>query len=583
MTWSTACLDWERRIAASESLIPCGALYPDEAEAALDVFRSLRVVDVAGEPTMGEIARPWVLDFVRAIFGAYDAENGRRRIVEFFQCISKKNTKSTTAAGIMLTALVRNWRKSAELLILAPTIEIANNSFFPARDMVRADPELSALLLVQDHVRTITHRQTGATLKVVAADGETVGGKKAAFILVDEIWLFGKRPDAENMLREATGGLASRPEGFIIYLTTQSDEPPAGVFKQKLDYARAVRDGRIADPAFLPVLYEFPPAMLATGAHLRPENWHVTNPNLGASVDEAFLAREFAKAQESGPKSVTGFLAKHLNVEPGGGMRSGSWVGAEHWSAAAEPELTLDSIVARCDVAVVGIDGGGLDDLLGLAVLGRERGSRRWLHWARAWAHPTVLARNRKEASRLEDFIAAGDLVLVQRPGQDVDEVAAIVQLLASEGLLPEKAAVGVDPAGIGVIVDALADAGIAGEMVVGVPQGWRMSGAIKTTERKLSEGMLVHCGQALMGWAVGNARAEPKGNAVAIEKAVAGSGKINPLVALFCAIALMTRNPSNAGDAAAARHPRSGYEMEPGTPETASRGQHPASGYEAG
>jgi phage terminase large subunit-like protein len=249
MEWSTSCPDWAARLRARQSIIP-PPIFPERAEEALEVFKALRIVDAPGSPTFGESCDQWVFDLVASIFGAYDAESGRRLITEWFILVPKKNSKSTIAAGIMLTALILNWRQSAEFSILAPTIEIANNSYNPARDMCaeRSDEELNALMLVQTHVKTITHRESGASLKVLAADNNTVGGKKGVGTLIDELWLFGKVPNAENMLREATGGLASRPEGFTIFLTTQSDEPPAGVFKQKLQYARDVRDGKSSIP-----------------------------------------------------------------------------------------------------------------------------------------------------------------------------------------------------------------------------------------------------------------------------------------------------------------------------------------------
>src|SRR3546814_16811405 len=62
----------------------------------------------------------------------------------------------------------------------------------------------------------------------LAADSNTVSGKKTAGLIVDELWLFGKMANAEDMLREAAGGLASRPEGFVVDLTTQSNETPQG-------------------------------------------------------------------------------------------------------------------------------------------------------------------------------------------------------------------------------------------------------------------------------------------------------------------------------------------------------------------
>lgn len=540
MNWTTSCLDWERRIMKGKSLIVDSPLFPSEAEAALSVFKELRLVDVLDRPTLGEAGRQWLFDFVGTIFGAYNPEIGRRLIQEFFLLISKKNSKSTSSAGIMMTALIRNWRESAEFLIIAPTVEIANNSFYPARDMVKADEELSDLMHVQEHYRQITHRSTGAVLKVVAADNETVGGKKATGVLIDEAWLFGKRPNAENMLREACGGLASRPEGFVIWLSTQSDEAPAGVFKQKLDYARGVRDGKIDDNRFLPVIYEFPDSILKEKQHLDPKYFYVTNPNLGASVDEEFIIREFKKAEEAGPESMQGFLAKHLNVEMGMNLKTQRWAGADFWEAAAG-KVTLEMILERSEVVVIGIDGGGLDDLLGLAVIGRDAETRNWLLWTKAWAHPLALERRKSEAARYRDFEKDGDLIIVDEIGQDVQQVGDIVMKCEEAGLLDR---IGVDPVGIGDVVDEVQGRGIEHDRVVGISQGWRLSGAIKTLERRVAEKSVTHGGQPLMTWCVGNARVEPRGNAILITKQASGTGKIDPLMATFNAVALMAMNP---------------------------------------
>lgn len=544
--WSTACPDWRQRIVAGRSLIPFEPLFPDEAKAALEIFGSLKIVDAAGSPTMLEACLPWLFDFVGSIFGSYDQTTGRRLIRYFFLLISKKNSKSTGAAGIMLTALMRNWRLSAEYIILAPTKEVADNCFAPALDMIKADEELSALLHPQKHIRTITHRLTGATLKVIAADSETAGGKKTVGLLVEELWLFGKQPNAENMLREAMGGLASRPEGFVIYLSTQSDEIPAGVFKQQLREFRDIRDGLVVDPRSLGVLYEYPPDMVEAKAYEKPEFWYVTNPNLGKSVDLEFLLDQHAKDTRKGPSSLNGFYAKHLNVEIGQTLRLDNWPGARHWQSAIEPGLTLESLLERSDVVTIGVDGGGLDDLLGLAVIGRDKTNRqKWLLWTHAWCHRGVLTLRQQIASVLLDFEKDGDLEIVDRMADAFAGVVEICDRINKIGLL---AKVGFDPAGVKLMVDGLADLDTPitqeGEQVEGVSQGFRLQGTIKATEDKLSDGDLVHGGQALMAWCVGNAKIAQAGNAILVTKAASGIGKIDPVMATFDAVALMSLNP---------------------------------------
>lgn len=537
--WNTACPEWESLLVAKQSIIP-PPIFPDQAEQALGIFKELRVSDLPGKPTFGECSEEWVFDFVNAIFGGYEAETGKQLIREYGLLISKKNTKSTIAAGIMLTALILCWREDEEHLILAPTKEVADNSFKPAAGMIRADDELSDMFQIQDHIRTITHRVTRNTLKVVAADTDTVSGKKSGRILVDELWLFGKRANAEAMFMEALGGQVSRNEGWVIFLTTQSDEPPAGVFKERLDYWRAVRDGKINDLKTLGVLYEFPDSMVESKAYLEPKNFYITNPNIGRSVSEEWIADQLLKNQNKTDGTLQQFLAKHLNIEIGLNLRSDRWAGVDFW----EPQIravTFSDILQRAEVATVGIDGGGLDDLLGIYIIGRDKETREWIGWGHAWAHEIAVRRRKSEESRFNDFVKAGDLTIVKRVGQDTEEVAEYVSRINDAELLDK---IGIDPSGVGQILDALVEAEIPEDSVVGVSQGWRLGGAIKTTERKLAEGVLIHGGQPLMAWCVGNARVEPKGNAILITKQASGKGKIDPLMALFNAVSLMALNP---------------------------------------
>lgn len=544
LDWNTSCVDWERRLISGESIVPCGPLFPERAEEALRIFLSLRIVDVVNSPTLGEISRQWITDYAAALFGAYDEENGRQLIRYSMFSVSKKNIKSTFAAAFMVTSLCLNWRKSAEFIILAPTVEVANNSFGPAKDMIQADPRLDTIMHVQPHFRMITHRITGATLKVIAAENEAVSGKKASGVFFDELWLFGKRANADSMMREAVGGLASRPEGFVIYATTQSDQPPAGVFADKLKEFRDIRDGKVIDKRSLPYLFEFPDFMLKNGDYRKPENFYITNPNLGASVDVEFLLDEWTKAERKGEANFRAFAAKHLNVEIGIALRSDGWAGAEYWARGVDKSITFDSILERSDCVTIGIDGGGLDDLLGVAIIGREKLTKRWLVWTHAFISPEGMERRKINETLYKGFIEDGNLTLVDQLPDDLAGVTEIVLRVKESELL---SCVGVDAIGIGGIVDAMDTIEVTEEsgLLRSVRQGISLMGAIKTVERKLADGSLLHAGQRMMDWCVGNVKVIYTPTAMRLARDESGAGKIDPLAAIFDAAELMMANPT--------------------------------------
>lgn len=559
MPWDFACPDWIERLEQGRPPMPDLPLDVAEADRAVAIYNNLRLPDVIGQPRLEDAGGDWFRALVAAAFGSTDAATGERAVGEIFCLVPKKNSKTTNSAALGLVALLVNETPNAEMLIVGPTKEVADTCFSQARGMIDADPvdpETGRAYLpdrfhVRDHQKEIVDRVTGARLKIKAFDMKVVTGTIPKLTIIDELHVLGASHHAQGVLAQIRGGMITRPDALLLFITTQSDGPPAGVFKQELDYARKVRDGKVKGGNVLPCLYEFPEAIQAgEGKPWRdPKRWHMVLPNLGRSITLERLHRLYLQAVEKGLAEEIRWASQHLNIQIGLGLHNDRWIGADLWPAAEVP-LDLDALLAQSDVVTVGIDGGGLDDLLGLAVIGRHAQTRRWHAWARAWAHPEVLDRRKDIAPRLQDFAAAGDLVICDDPTRDIREVAALCARLQAEGLLPEKHGIGLDPYGVSALVDELAALGIEDDTLAAIGQGARLSPAVWGIERKLKDGTFAHAGQPLLTWCVGNARTEQRGNAVLITKAVAGKAKIDPLVAIFNAAMLMARNPEAAGAA---------------------------------
>jgi phage terminase large subunit-like protein len=457
----------------------------------------------------------------------------------------------------MIVALLMNFRPRAEALFVGPTQSIADRAYEQAVGMIDVSPDLRRRFRPRDHIKTIEDLVTKSEMKVKTFDLKVLTGAMGLiFVLVDEMHVLGKSAHTARVMRQIRGGLDKTPEGLLMITTTQSDDIPAGAFRGDLKVAREIRDGvykgKVMRP-MLPILYEFPRAIAELTREERARNeverwkdpaiWPMVMPNLGRPIQLDALIADWESERKKGPEAIKVWASQHLNIEIGQGIGNEGWRGADYWEGAADEGLTLEALLERSDVVTIGIDGGGLDDLLGLAVIGRDKKTREWLSWSRAWANPKVLELRKDIAANLADFEEEGTLSIAAVPA-DVAELAAIVAQVKASGKLPEKNALGIDPNNAAAVIEALTGVGITDEMIRRLLQGPALAPALYGLERKLSDGTFWHGGSLLMAWVVGNAKTEQRGNQLMITKQVSGRAKIDPLIALFQAAILMSWNP---------------------------------------
>lgn len=562
---SFACPDWREKLARGEAPIAQIAVDAIEAETAVAFFDKLVVPDIPGQPTMAEVGGEWFREILRPAFGAVDWVNDPqrpgqtmmiRRVGEVFILVPKKNSKTTNSAALGIVAMLMNRRPNIDGVIIGPTQEVAEKCFAQATAMIEADPYLSRRFKIIDHKKTIidlhvdevTGVRMNAKLKIKSFDPKVVTGSIPAFAILDELHVMAESHHANRVIGQIRGGMITNPESLLVIITTQSEVPPAGVFKAELDYARGVRDGRITSGVrMLPVLYELPVEVQAD-----PEKpwrnvnlWPQVLPNIGRSVTLERLVPDYQQARDKGPEEEARWASQHLNIEIGIGLHGDAWSGAAHWLGCADPQgLTLAQVLEQSEVCTVGVDWGGADDLASLVVLGRARRDKSWLVWSRSWARPTVFEQRKAIAERLRDFEAQGDLVVVPSGEEQADSAAAICEEVAKSGLLPEQAGIGLDSAGVALLLDALEARKLVQPQVAAVTQGWKLTQAVSTVALKLEGRRVRHGAQPIMAWAVGNAKQELKGNNYMVTKQVSGAGKIDPVMALFNAAMLMFLNP---------------------------------------
>ena len=246
-------------------------------------------------------------DLIVPVFGrlVFDEELGIwvRQIRTVYVEIPRKNTKSTTGAGIALKLAAADGEKGAEVYSVAEDIDQAGIVFGVAKTMVEASEALSKRAKV--YKRLIEFPKTGNIYRVLPGDASGSHGLNVHGLVFDELHTQ-KHRELWDVMTSAQG---TRTQPLTVALTTAGTDRTS-VCREQHDYGEQVKARIIQDPSFHYVRYGVP-----EGAPFDWEDekvWRAVNPALGSAITMAYLRSEYRKAKAS-PARQNAFRNLYLN------------------------------------------------------------------------------------------------------------------------------------------------------------------------------------------------------------------------------------------------------------------------------
>lgn len=547
---------------------------PAAGEEGWKTYSSFRFTDIPGAPRVGDISAPWVEALVRYWFAAQDPTTGARAVPEMFLLTAKKATKTSIFALLLLAQFVMTKRRNAQALLFAPRINVADLAFRLIVGAVDTTPGLRDRFTVAPAERALKDKRTDqgwrTQLKVVSADLSVLAGTTAQYIMIDEMHLFEKMTGAEHMMEHVRGARSGRPDSSAIICSTHPHLIAQGIWPGELDAYRRIRDNKLKTPHLM-VSYEFPEAMLKRKEHLDPKNWHMVNPNIGYSATLDWMQENRAFYEAKGPDSLSGWDNQFLNVDPHYNNPPNAWPGARYWDGAIDKDKRLgrpdaeglNALLERCEICVIGIDGGGMYDLLSLYVIGREHDRGVWLGWGHSWCHKGMEQSHPAVWKRLKRFASIGELSVVDYcvslDGKNdktlnLDEMSRLVSYINSTGKLIPKGGVGVDEGGMPTLADSLHSLSlpcpVSHDQVERVKQGAALNPVHDGMATRVATRTFRHGGQQLMKWAVQNVVREDHGkdNYIIVKRREVTHAKIDPFIAMANAARMLYNSPDGRG-----------------------------------
>lgn len=357
------------------------------------------------------------------IYGWYRT-TGRRRFTYVYVEVARKNGKSTWLAGNGLYLCFFDGEPGAEVYTAATKFDQARIIHAESIRMVRKSPELSEYLTIQKN--NISCLATESLYVPLGQDSDTQDGLNVYAGLIDEFHAH-KTVDMFSILDTGTGS-RENPMMWIITTAGENQEYPCFEYRTLCEQ---ILKGTVDDDSW----FTFIACMDDGDSWTMKKNWVKANPNLGISVYQEGLDKQFDKAVKI-PSEQNKFLCKRLNKWT---QQSKRWLSLEVWDQNKGPltpkQLETSLLGKPC---FGGVDLSSVSDMTALILTFDEGGILKML--ARFWVPEAKLdpANKHKYQAQYINWHRQGYLLTTPGEALDYDQLERDILHLTTQFRLKE-------------------------------------------------------------------------------------------------------------------------------------------------
>ena len=451
--------------------------------------------------TKGELAgqrvvlEPWQIFILTTVFGWRRRADGGRRFRRVYIEVPRGSGKSTLSSGVALYCLLADHEPGAEVYSFATTRDQAKIVFGDAKVMAEHNSALRERFGLQVLANALYVPSTNSTFQAKSAEGSTLDGLNTHLAVVDELHAHKTRA-VYDVVETSLG----KRRSSLLWCITTAGFDTSGICYEVRTMCTKVLSRLADDETQFAIIYTIDDG----------DDWssmealEKANPNWGVSVRPEVITSLLQKAKTL-PSAINNFKTKHLDVWCS--ARS-AWLDMRAWKRCETTGLELSDFEGQ--PCFIGLDIGSKSDLTVKTYLFpfEEDGKDKYALFCECWLPSKAIETSTN--SQYSGWVRSG---YIQETDGAMTDLNVIEESIREDLSRFDVQTVTYDPWQATQIATSLSDEGAP--MLECRFTVQNVSDPMKTLEALVIDGRIVHDGNPVMAWMMGNveARIDAKDN----------------------------------------------------------------------